>query len=346
MPAILPALGAIGAQVGTTAATAAANEGLGLLFGKARDRRQLKQQGKLQELSIRGSKELTDYNLGKQLELFEKTGYGAQKSQMQRAGFNPALMYGMGGGASGTTATQPGATHEAQATQGGQPAEYMGQLGMQLQLLGAQKRNIEADTENKLADAEKKRGIDTDEAQQRIQALQAGIENTKAQTEIAKIEANLKDMEAAVKEATLEDSIDRIVYEAKQASKQLDIVENEAYISRATKEAKVDIVKQQVIESVLQSVLLRARVKNTEMDTEVKKGQLAKMVADVMNASRQINLNERRLELDEAVKQWETNYPGISQTTGRIFNDIMEELPRIFGSKRPKYGNLETEKRK
>ena len=51
---------------------------MGLLLEGHNDRRQLRQQEKLQNLEIKGSKELTDYNAAKQLEMWKATNYPAQ----------------------------------------------------------------------------------------------------------------------------------------------------------------------------------------------------------------------------------------------------------------------------
>lgn len=124
--------------------------GMGLLLADYNDRRQYNQQAKLQHLQMQGSKEMTDYQLQKQLELWEKTGYGAQIQQMKKAGINPALMY-QSGGPGGSTSLAAGQVSGADAPRGG--GEMMGLMGMgmQYQLLKAQKENIQADTANKKA---------------------------------------------------------------------------------------------------------------------------------------------------------------------------------------------------
>lgn len=123
--------------------------GLGLALEKHNDRRQIKQQGKLQEQQISGQKQMTDYNISKQLQMWKDTSYGAQKTEMQKAGLNPALMYGMGGGGGQSTGNASGTVNGGNAPQGGGEAMGMIQQQMNLQLLKAQKENIEADTENK-----------------------------------------------------------------------------------------------------------------------------------------------------------------------------------------------------
>ena len=108
----------------TQAAQSAIGAGFGLLLQKGQDRRQIKQQEKLQALEIAGQKQLTDYNQEKALEMWEKTGYGAQKEQMKGAGLNPGLMYGMSGGGGQTAQVAPGNVSGGNAS--GQSGEAMG----------------------------------------------------------------------------------------------------------------------------------------------------------------------------------------------------------------------------
>lgn len=174
-----------------TIGTQAAGGILGMMFGKHNDKRQYEQQAKLSQLQMANDRAMTDYQHNKQLEMWKATSYVGQKEQMEKAGLNPALMYGMGGG--GGVTTGAGAAHAgigASAPQGGREIQDMMQMGLQLQMLRAQKENIEADTEVKKVDAAKRAGVDT--------------ENVKADTEN-------KLMEKIIKEYTGKDLKD--VYE-------------------------------------------------------------------------------------------------------------------------------------
>lgn len=125
--------------------------GMGLLLGGINDRRQLQQQQDLQNLQIKGSKELTDYQYQKQLEMWKATNFSAQKEQLKMAGLNPGLIYGMGGAGGTTTGSGGAGVSGANAPVGGREVQDAMGMGMQLQLLKAQKDNIEADTANKKA---------------------------------------------------------------------------------------------------------------------------------------------------------------------------------------------------
>ncbi|AXH76549.1 MAG: DNA pilot protein [Microviridae sp.] len=127
--------------------------GLGLLLEKHNDKRQIAQQEKLQALEIAGQKQMADYNQQKAMEMWQNTGYGAQKEQMKSAGLNPGLMYGMGGGGGQTTATAPGNVSGGHASGNNGEAMQMALTAAQVGLMNAQRRQIDADTEDKKAGA-------------------------------------------------------------------------------------------------------------------------------------------------------------------------------------------------
>lgn len=92
-----------------------------------------------------------------EMENWENTNYDAQRKQMEKAGLNPGLMYGGSGG--GSMIMDSGSGGSAAGGQAQRQDIDTSGLGMQIQqmaLLKAQKDNIEADTKNKLADAENK----------------------------------------------------------------------------------------------------------------------------------------------------------------------------------------------
>lgn len=173
---------------------------LGEVFGQLGDNRQAKQNRKNMKLQIAGSKELTDYNAKKQLEMWEKTGYGAQKDQMMRAGINPALMYGMGGGGGQTASVATGSVGQGGSpSSGGEYGQIMGQV-MQLGLMKAQKENIEADTANKRAEATYTGGAKTGQTVADTKVKDVQVPNVKADTEKKKSETWGLDLDNAVKQ--------------------------------------------------------------------------------------------------------------------------------------------------
>ena len=103
--------------------------------GNRRRKKQIEQQQKLTDIQVEAQKELADYGMGISKEMFEATGYGAQRRQMEEAGLNPALMYGHAGAGGSTMSASAGnvsggyASDEAALKQA-----QIAQQGMALQL--------------------------------------------------------------------------------------------------------------------------------------------------------------------------------------------------------------------
>ena len=107
------------------------------------NRQQHVRQKELMDLQYGNQQKLNQTQIANQKRLWDLTNVGAQKEHMEKAGLNPALMYGKGGG-SGQTGIQGGTASGGQAGH----APFMGMGAMQM---GAQLANIEAQT--KLAEA-------------------------------------------------------------------------------------------------------------------------------------------------------------------------------------------------
>lgn len=145
---------------------------MGLALQGHNDRRQLQQQEELQRLQIAGQKEMMDYGMMKQFDMWLKTNYSEQVNQLKKAGLNPALLYGKGG-PGGVTASASGSVQGGGAPAGGR--EIMDILNM-----GLQKKMIEAQT--KVAEAQAK-NIDADTANKPLQG-----QNIMADTELKVLE--------------------------------------------------------------------------------------------------------------------------------------------------------------
>lgn len=316
----------------------------GAILGEWNDWRQRRQQKKLQEQQIEGNKEMIDYNMAKQLEMWEKTNYGAQKAQMIKAGLNPALMYGMSGGGGVTTGTPTGSVDGGQAPVGG---GEMG-MGIQMGLMQAQKELLESQAEKNRVEAAKTRGVDTTEAEARVKSLLQGVDNAKSQQILMKIETRLKEMEVIEQAATQSNRIDKIAYETEMALNELKMARNEAYISTATMADKVKIIQQTAIGSVIQNALARANVANVNQDTKLKgiqgqgiqeqmklvQPQINKWVQEVAMGWKDLDLKDQKLELERFVEALKANFPTIGEAAGRLINDGLEEFFKAIKGER------------
>ena len=165
------------------------------------------------------NKEMAGINQQHNKDMFDYTGYQAQVAQMKAAGLNPALMYGSAG-AGGSTQGGAGMAGSASAGSGSMGSAPNAPdtgltsgvgMGIQLGLMEAQKRALEADAAKKEADAKKTAGADT--------------EYTRMLTELAKTEIDYKAMsteEVAAKIKVWGDQSQLLMAEARKAASEAD----------------------------------------------------------------------------------------------------------------------------
>lgn len=280
-------LGALGMQ--------AASEGIsgvmGLVLGGINDRRQLKQQQALQDLQIAGQKQLTDYNFQKQMEMWNATSYPAQRAMMEKAGLNPALIYGMGGGGGQSNSVTPGQVTGAEAPKGGGEAIASIGMGMQLQLLQAQKKLLEsqagaaeATAHNQEAEANLKNGGGIQKQNEEISLI-----HKQGDTELAKQ--------------------NQIAQDTKLKIEQIQQAARDNKIGNATVNDRIQIIQQEAIGSVLRNTLTKAEtaLKNAQTDVERKKIQeivqhITNMRAEISNNTNWAN-NENQAKIAHSIQQ-------------------------------------------
>jgi len=121
---------------------------MGVALGNAETRRGNKVERGMMQQQYQNQRNLNQQGHELQMDMWNKTNYGAQLQHMKDAGLNPGLMYGMGGGG-GTTAGSQGGGSAAK----GSAQKQMGIEGLmaaaQTELINAQKKNVDADTQNK-----------------------------------------------------------------------------------------------------------------------------------------------------------------------------------------------------
>jgi len=150
---------------------------LGLMLQGHNDRRQVEQQRKLGEQQLGFNIQQMGAQKAMDLQMWKDTNYSAQVEEINKAGLNPALLYGKGGGGGTTVGNSGGGVNAPNAPQGG--GEVMGMMMQQAQLkvMEAQAEAMKADANLKNVDANKKAGVDTELARQqgRLQHIIADL---------------------------------------------------------------------------------------------------------------------------------------------------------------------------
>lgn len=255
---------------------------LGRLFEKHNDRRQLEQQGKLGQqqlgLNIQQMKAQKDADY----DMWLKTGPQGMVDEIKKAGLSTGMMYsgsGAGGSAVGGGGGNVGAP---QAPKGG--GEIMG-----LQLMNAQKENIQADTEKKKVETEKTAGVDTD---------------------IAMEEKGIKFLERELKSEGYGYMLDKLGAEMLKA-------EAEAKKAGNMWSDEVMLKRGEVIAIGLANELKREGIKLTEAQTEA-------MLEGIKQKWAEVKVKEGKLELDKFVQDVANSTRLTVETAGKIVDTLMK----------------------
>lgn len=129
---------------------------LGIGEGR-QDRRQIKQQTKLNEVNEATAKRMADYEQELKMKMWKDTNYNAILGEAQKAGVSKAAA--IGGSVGGTTGASVGSVGggsaaDAASTTNARVAQQQQamQLGSQIALQGAQKNNLDANTKKTLSE--------------------------------------------------------------------------------------------------------------------------------------------------------------------------------------------------
>lgn len=263
--------------------------GMGMALGNWNDERQLRQQGRLMNQQIIGQKEMTDYQNKAALQMWKDTNYWAQVEEMKKAGLNPALLYGMGGGGGTTAHSASGNVTGGNAPTGGQEVIQGVGMGIQTALMDAQRKNIEADTKLKEATAEKTSGVDT--------------EKTTAETTVIKATNELQKMDITLHEQTLWERINEIVSRSIEQQEKGIMAGMDREIKDKTIQDNIDIIKTTALKVMVEKRLLDAQITLTEEQIKKISAEIWTMVTNAQTAQGHLNVQQAQQQFEN---NWET----------------------------------------
>jgi hypothetical protein len=324
MPGILD-IGAIANSTANTAANSLVGTALGLALEHHNDKRQLNQQQKLQDLQIQGNKQMVDYNYGKELDMWNATSYPAQVANLQKAGLNPGLLYGMGGGGGQTVGTPSGNVSAGEAPKGGGEIIAQQGMGLQLALLESQKRVLDTQADKNAAEAAKTAGPDTKLTNTQTESLTQGIDNQKAVEALTKVQTQIAEYEANIKGETLKASIAMAKYQTDSALQQLNILKTQDLIAENTWSTKIDLIQQELITAIANNELTKAQTTKTGAETartEAETQQLAKTIA---LQYKQLANEKDKTEIQRKLQEFQTSYGG---QASQILGQLLQFIPK------------------
>jgi len=262
-------IGAVGGAalgIGSTLVNNTIGAGMGLLVAKQQDARQIEQQRKLNQIQIAGNKELAEYSNELQYDMWKKTGIVGQKEQLQKAGMNAGLLYGMSGAGGGTTGSaNTGSVTGGSAPMGGGEMLALMNSKAQIDLMNAQIKktnaeadNIEADTPNKgLAGENMKADLVNKKLQSEMQTIQNKIAGDSAENSIQIVQQSLLKMNAELEQQVRSN-----------------------YINESTKETQINQIRGNYAQTLAQTRLAKANTGLSEEQTKKVAEEIRRIVTE------------------------------------------------------------------
>lgn len=285
--------------------------GLGLLLQKHNDKRQIEQQGKLgqQQLGL----DIQKMGAQKQMDLqmWKDTSYSAQKEQMEKAGINPALMYGQGGGGGTTIGNSGGSVNSGGAPQGG--GEILGLMMQkaQLDLINAQTEATKADANLKNTDAAYKGGVQTDLGKKQVESLTQGIENQKAVKALTDIESRIKNLQGDLLADTYQEQVQTIGLQKQIANEEFRKMVRENWIDQETAKNRVKLVESELFNVWADTALKKANKEGAIQNIEESKNRIKQAWANISQGWKQITINQGNMDANASnaeTNKWRLQY--------------------------------------
>lgn len=252
-----------------------ANGAMGIGMGALNDKRQIKQQRRLNDLQVEANETQMQMQNKYAMEMWDKTNYNAQKEQMKKAGLNPALIYGMSGGGGATTGGGGGNLNAPNAPSGG--GEIMGM--MQMSAMQSQIELNKANANKANADAEKTKGADTANTEQ-------GTEESKSRTALIDVQKKIQEVELKVKDQTAEEAIITIENAMLEQSQRLTEAVRNNSIGQKLYETTIKQAQTDLIQTGLENNLIKANTKLTNR-------QIYKIAEEVAQGWKRLNIEEQ-----------------------------------------------------
>ena len=304
--------------------------GIAGMFGKRKaEKRAFNRQKELMALQQQYNLEAAEKSQSLALDMFEKTGYEAQVRQMKEAGLNPALMYGGGGGAGGTTLGAGKMEGPEQATGGAMAV----QMGLQAELQKSQINLTNAEAAKAMAEAGKAAGVDTEktksdiwlnEAEEAFKRSAANLNNTRRRLgneEIENVKQERKKLVEETRKLAISNDVDERTKMEKITSILVSIDEQTAKVAESIARTKLD--EKQWDYLVEQITWYSYNALTSRMNAEAALSRAESFATDVAN-NNEIWGRKLDIEDEKLLKEW--IYGGIHEAN-TLIKTILDQIP-------------------
>ena len=183
---------------------------------------------------------------------------------------------------------------------------------MQMSLLKAQKKNIEADTNLKEANANKTNGVDTEKAGAEIKNLEATVDKIGEEIKTFRVQRRLMSLEMSVKR----EEIDKIGQEIQNLKASKELTEQQ-------KESLIISTAQSVLTQKMQRAVMRGELK-------LQDAQINKMAEDIRQGWKRLEIEEGKNDIEQLFNNWKMDYPGLNDWIGHGLNELEEGMKELI----------------
>lgn len=268
--------------------------------------------------------------------------YSAQRQQMEAAGLNPALMYGMGG----STGQSVGSGQQGGGAAG--TAEPMNQASMMIaaaeqrsvsleqQMISAQIENIKADTREKNTNADSTGGKDGTVGASQIAKNLADAGLSKAATANEEADTALKKFQQKVNDLTEAEQVEELKNAVILSRNAVDISHQELRGAKMDNDIKSANMQNVVTEQAYRTAQAVALYYKIEAETDAIAETIAQGWAAIANASDANEVQRERIDMDRKI----SNYLGGIQQRGQDIDQRERHYNTDRISKAIVYGNI------
>ena len=203
------------------------------------------------------------------------------------------------------------------------------QVGLQMEQQKAQIENIKADTEQKEAT--------TQNTFTATKSIEEGIRNQIAQRELIQIQAELSKIALKKENETFDSYIERFEAETNKLLGEAEIALSQAHVDTNTRNEKINIIKLEAINKLLEGKLTNAQIEKLASDIEINNAQILKLDHDKLVDWDKLNKEEQRILIEATKTKIQEEYPGIWNVAGGQVLRTSETINKILGAKKSLY---------
>lgn len=297
----IPGIGtAAGAIVGGALGLFSGNSGLSYKDNKKLMDQSWEYEKEAMELQYGYNERMAQSNQERNLDLWNKTNFEAQREHLENAGLSVGLMYGNGGAMQASTSGGNGSGVQGMKTNPAEVALQAKALGLQLKQIESQTALNAASAAKQIAEAEKIKGVDTDITKASINNIIAQTKNEKAKEGLIYAQKRATEIEGDLKNANIKE----IEWSIKNIEKNLNLMDENIKaaqisndIAQATKANQIEMAELNVLNAMKDALMKEAGTKLTEEQAKA-------VVAQVAQGWEGINVKREGQALQKTIEEW------------------------------------------